>query len=154
MTAGRPPSLGSGRRGRLVRHFAAAAASLLAVAGCASGPQPVRIDPYLLEQSRVAAIDRRSPELPNAAILRAAFLRQILHLCDELTCSYYPPRLFRVRGLSCRPRPQDPGRNARCIYWRQLVRRDGSLGRWRRAETDLSHAEPEGGWVVTFDWRD
>src|SRR4051812_46788384 len=118
-------------------HLQAVLLAALLASGCAPTLIEPAADAYLFEQIAVRAEARgRNPELPDIAIVRAAFLRPIMRICDELACYYDPPRLFRIRDLSCRAQPHSSGEAARCRYERLLVSRDGEIGAWQFAETD------------------
>jgi hypothetical protein len=74
--------------------------------------------------------------------------------CDDLSCFYDLPRLFRVRALACEPRPAQASGQAEalCRYERQLVPMKGVPGPWHPVETrfyrSTDSASPAPGWHV------
>lgn len=155
---------GAARLSRMLRAGAmgtlcpiAALSAALVTAGCAA-PQPhiVEIEPYFLEAVGLTQLPKPGP-LPDVQAIRAAFFRPIMNGCDELSCTYDLPRVFRIRALACEalpPEGQDEAR-ALCRYERQLVPMHGEPRPWQRAETRFRRftdaATPSPGWHVERD---
>ncbi len=98
-----PPSCCSGRGAGM--RLATVPAALALLGACATTP-------------------RQLPPPAQAELIREAFTHPVMDSCDELSCSYFIDRYFRVRDVVCTPvpiRPEQSRPQVDCIYERQAM---------------------------------